>query len=280
MSTKDEPIPKTRSFSSILLLYMILLVMCIIGFMTVNDYLYTKNNFERESALLQVQTEQNIIEAMRLKDLSWNFLDESLNDEMKRGLMSVLQEYNRADGDPDHMDFSTPKTSLGENYDFYVINESGIIIKTTYTPELGQDFKRIPYFYEYLSKIRNSEGFFADRIVRDKLGEGIFRKFAYMPTPDHHYILEIGFAGGTFDELNRQFDDQSKIEKIVSVNPYVEQFTVYNSMGRRLDNNSLPVQAIQDTLNEVIKNRKNLEVPDPEHARTIRYLFVDLKRDK
>ena len=280
MSTKDEPIPKTRSFSSILLLYMILLVMCIIGFMTVNDYLYTKNNFERESALLQVQTEQNIIEAIRLKDLSWNILDESLNDEMKQGLISVLQEYNRADGDPDHMDLATIKTTLGENYDFYVINESGIIIKTTYAPELGQDFKRIPYFYEYLSKIRNSEGFFADRIVRDKLGEGIFRKFAYMPTPDHHYILEIGFAGGTFDELNRQFDDQSKIEKIVSVNPYVEQFTVYNSMGRRLDNNSLPVQAIQDTLKEVITNRKNLEVPDPEHARTIRYLFVDLKRDK
>jgi PAS domain S-box-containing protein len=51
-------------------------------------------------------------------------------------------------------------------------------------------------------------------------------------------------------------------------------------MGRRLDNNSFPEKSVQDYLNEVIKNRKNLEVADPEHARAIRYLFVDLKVDK
>ena len=60
-----------------------------------------------------------------------------------------------------------------------------------------------------------------------------------MPTPDHKYIAELGLAGNTFDEVNRNLDDQTQIEKIVSVNPYVEGFTLYNSMGRRLDNNSL-----------------------------------------
>jgi len=280
MSTKDQPVQKTRSFSFILLLYMILLVLCVVGFMTVNDYLYTKNNFDRESNLLQVQTEQNIIEAMRLKDVTWNIYDESLDDQMKKGLTLVLLEYNRSGDDPDRMDITGVKNSLGDNYDIYVINESGIIIETTFAPELGQDFKKVPYFYEYLTKIRLSEGFFADRIVRDKLGGGKLRKFAYMPTPDHKYIAELGFAGTTFDAINQHLDDQTQIEKIVSVNPYVEQFTVYNSMGRRLDNNSYPEKSIQDYLNEVIKNRKNLEVADPEHARAIRYLFVDLKVDK
>ena len=178
------------------------------------------------------------------------------------------------------MDLTGVKNSLGNNYDIYMINESGIIVDTTFTPELGMDFKKVPYFYEYLTKLRWSEGFFADRIIRDKLGGGQLRKFAYMPTPDHKYIAELGFAGTTFDEINQYLDDQTQIEKIVSVNPYVEQFTVYNSMGRRLDNNSVPEKSVQDYLNEVIKNRKNLEVADPEHARTIRYLFVDLKVDK
>jgi PAS domain S-box-containing protein len=280
MSTKDQPVRKTRSYSVILLLYMILLVLCVVGFMTVNDYLYTKNNFDRESLLLQVQTEQNIIEAMRLKDVTWNIYDETLDDQMKKGLTLVLLEYNRSGDEPDRMDITGVKNSLGDNYDIYVINESGIIIETTFAPELGQDFKKVPYFYEYLTKIRLSEGFFADRIVRDKLGGGKLRKFAYMPTPDHKYIAELGFAGTTFDAINQHLDDQTQIEKIVSVNPYVEQFTVYNSMGRRLDNNSYPEKSIQDYLNEVIKNRKNLEVADPEHARAIRYLFVDLKVDK
>jgi PAS domain S-box-containing protein len=259
---------------------MILLVICVVGFITVNDYLYTKNSFDHEASLLQVQTEQNIIEAMRLKDLTWNIYDETLDDQMKKGLTAVLLEYNQSGDEPERMDITGVKKSLGDNYDIYVINESGVIIETTFEPELGQDFRKIPYFYEYLTKIRMSEGFFADRIVRDKLGGGQLRKFAYMPTPDHKYIAELGFAGQTFDEINQHLDDQTQIEKIVSVNPYVEQFTVYNSMGRRLDNNSYPEKSVQDHLNEAIKNRKNLEVADPEHARTIRYLFVDLKVDK
>ncbi len=176
MSVKDQAARKTRSFSSILLFYMIVLVLCIVGFMAVNNYLYTKNSFERESYLLQVQTEQNIIEAMRLKNNVWNFYDETLNDQMKEGLILALKEYNRSGSDPDRMDLAAVKTTLGANYDIYIIDESGVIIKTTYLPELGQDFKQIPYFYEYLTKIRNSEGFFADHIVRDKLGEGYVKE--------------------------------------------------------------------------------------------------------
>jgi PAS domain S-box-containing protein len=259
---------------------MILLVLCIVGFMTINDYLYTKNNFERESHLLQVQTEQNIVEAMRLNDIVWNLYDESLNDQIKEEFISVLQEYHRAGDDPSLMNLAEVKTTLGENYDIYVINESGVIIRTTYAPELGMDFKQIPYFYEYLTKIRMSEGFFADRIVRDQLGTGKFRKFSYMPTPDHRYILELGLKGTTFDELSRQFDEKINIEKLVSVNPYLKQIVIFNTMGRRLDDNRLPEISEQVHINEVLKTRKDLEIPDPEHAQTIRYIFVDLKVDK
>jgi PAS domain S-box-containing protein len=280
MSTKDQPLQKTRSLSVILLLYMVLLVICVVSFMTVNDYFYTKNNFDREALHLQVQTEQNIIEAMRLKDLTWKMYDGFLDDQMKTGLTSVLLEYNRSGDEPHRMDLAGVKKSLGDNYDIYVINESGVIIETTFEPELGQDFRKVPYFYDYLTKIRISEGFFPDRIVRDKLGGGQLRKFAYMPTPDHKYIAELGLAGSAFDEINKNLDDQTQIEKIVSVNPYVDGFTLYNSMGRRLDNNSYPEQSVQNHLNEAINTRKNLEIADPEHARTIRYLFVDLKADK
>lgn len=280
MSEKDQDTGKTRSFSSILLVYMILLALCIVGFMAINNYLYAQNNFERESHLLREQTEHNIIEAMRLKNGVWNFYDKTLNDQMKEGLLLVLQEYNRTGSDPEGMDLTVVKTTLGKNYDIYVINESGVIIRTTYAPELGQDFKSVPYFYEYLTKIRNSEGFFADHIVRDRLGEGMLRKFAYMPTPDHRYILELGFASNAFDELTFELADETQIQQIVSINPYVVNFTIYNTMGRQLNNNELPDESIQVYLREVIKNRNTLEVQDPEHSRIIRYLFVDLKFDE
>ena len=80
----------------------------------------------------------------------------------------------------------------------YVINESGVIEFTSYEPELGLDFKKIPYFFAYLTRIRNSEGFFPDRIVQEQTGDGKIRKFAYMPTPDHRYVLELGFSKSSF----------------------------------------------------------------------------------
>jgi PAS domain S-box-containing protein len=281
MSTKDQPLQKSRSFSSVLLFYMVILVLCIVGIMAVNNYLYTRNNLEHEEYLLQVQTEQNIIEAMRLKNGVWNFYDKTLNDQMKERLLLVLQEYNRTGGDPRRMDLAAVKTACGKNYDIYIINESGVIIRTTYEEELGMDFKSVPYFYEYLTKIRNSEGFFADHIVRDKLGTGMLRKFAYMPTPDHRYILELGFASEEFDKLTLELADETKIEQIISINPYISKnFTIYNTMGRQLNNNELPDTTVQEYLSEVIKNRRTLEVSDPEKARSIRYLFVDLKFDE
>jgi PAS domain S-box-containing protein len=269
-----------RSLFISVLLSTLLLTVCIVGFISINHYIYTKNNFDRESALLKVQTEQNIIEAMRLEEITWNIYDETLNSQMKDGLTSVLLEYNRTGGDPRKMDLVNVKNSLGKNYDIYVINESGIIISTTYLPELGMDFRKVPYFYDYLTKIRMSEGFFPDRIVREKLGAGQLRKFAYMPTPDHLYILELGFSSPTLDTLNQQLDDKNNIQKIVSVNPYVEEFTIFNSMGRRLDNNSLPDETAQRYINEVLKNRETITVEDPEHKRTTTYLMVDLKVDK
>jgi PAS domain S-box-containing protein len=280
MPVTGPPGQRIRSISLVFLLTMILLIICIVGILSFSSYFYTKNNFDGELNLLQTQTEQHIVEAMRLEEITWDVYDETLNEQMKEGLTEVLQEYNRTQGEPDKMDLASVKKSLGENFDVYVINESGVIISTTYPQELGMDFKKVPYFYAYLTKIRQAEGFFPDRIIRDQLGTGQFRKFAYMPTPDHRYILELGLSGEKFAIINQLLDDEVNIRKIVSVNPYVEKFAIYNSMGRRLDNNSLPEKIEQGYISDVLKNRKTLEVQDLENYRTTRYLFVDLKVDK
>ena len=280
METLDKPPKKVRSFSFYLIFSMVILVLCIVGFLSVNDYLYTKQNYDREVHLLQVQTEQNIQGAMRLKDATWNIFDDSLNEKMNLGLSSVLLEYKRAGGDPAAMDLAAVKTELGSDYDIYIIDEKGVIIQTTYGPELGMDFKTIPYFFDYLTRIRAMDGFFPDRVVHELKGTGKFRKYAYMPTADHRYILELGLAGQYFDQVNQDLDDRGTIEQIVSVNPYVENFRIFNSMGRDIGDNRLPEEAVQAYLARAIKTRSDLEIADPAHARITRYIFVDMKSDK
>jgi PAS domain-containing protein/uncharacterized protein (UPF0333 family) len=279
MDLQEIPPHGNRSFSFYLLLFMVILVISIVGFLTINDYLYTKNNFDSESQNLQVQTEGNVVAAMRLSDTAANILDNSMNGRMMQGLTEVNQEYTRAGGDPSRMDLDTIQKNLGEGYDIYVIDESGVIVKTTYAPELGEDFKTIPYFYRYLSKIRNSTGFFPDRVVHELLGAGQFRKYAYMPTADHRYVLELGLGGSSFDMINQKLDDYKNIHNIVSANPYAEQYTVFNTMGRRDDNNTLPDNQTEAYLMQVIKARQGLEISDPDHSLTTHFIFIDLKDD-
>jgi phosphoglycerol transferase MdoB-like AlkP superfamily enzyme len=47
MEQKPQDKEKKRSFSFYLLISMIVIVLCIVGFLTINDYLYTKDNFDR-----------------------------------------------------------------------------------------------------------------------------------------------------------------------------------------------------------------------------------------
>jgi hypothetical protein len=80
MEQKPQDREKKRSFSFYLLSSMIILVLCIVGFLTINDYLYAKDNFDRESHLLQIQTEQNIRGSLLFKDPTSNLFDDILNE--------------------------------------------------------------------------------------------------------------------------------------------------------------------------------------------------------
>jgi len=280
MNKGSRMLQENRSFASFILVSMVLLVLCIVAFFSINDYINTKANFDRESALLENQTEQNLGEAMRLTDIAWNIFDDNLNGRMEAGLDKVQEAYIKSGSSPAEMNLSSLKENLGEDTDIYIINESGVITYTTYPPELGQDFRSVPYFFRYLTKIRNSSGFFPDRIVHELLGSGQFRKYAYMPTPDHRYVLELGISGPQIAAVSQRLDTPHNIDEIIAGNPYVTGYRVFNSMGRLANDNSLPEPGVRGYLNETIANRSTLEVIDVAHAEKTHFVFVDLQNDQ
>jgi len=280
MVTEKRIRGSNRSFSFYILIFMILLIICIVGLLTVNAYIFTRENFDREYQNLETQTEWNVVEALRLTDTATNILDDSLNDRMREGLGKVNAEYERAKGDPSHMDLAALKAELGEGYDIYIIDENGVIVETTYLPELGQDFRSVPYFYQYLTTIRNTDGFYPDRVVHELLGAGQYRKYAYMPTSDHRYVLELGLGGESFDAVNDALDDHKNVKKIIVSNPYVEEYTSFNTLGLRVNNNTAPPEPIKSQLAEAIRTRSNLEIIDTANSRITHFLFIDLHDTK
>ncbi len=272
---------RDRSFFLYLLLSMIFLVIVLVGIIVVNDYFSTKNIFDKNSRHLKQQTEQDIGSLVRLTDESFNLYDNSLNEQMRRGFALLLEEYERSSRTPSRMNLADVKRDLGEEYDIYIINESGIIEFTTYEPELGMNFRSVPYFFEYLTKIRNSEGFFPDRIVEEQKGVGKMRKFAYMPTPDHRYILELGFAKTSFPGERSSVRYKSAIEKVASSNPYIERVRIFNSMGKIADNTSEPVEeSTRIILEQLMQQRRDTSITLPEAGKSVQYLFIDLKSEQ
>ncbi len=272
---------KGWSFFLYILVAMLILIIVVIGLVTLNDYNNTKTMFEKNSQHLKQQTEQDIIITIKLTDESYDLYDSSLNEQMRNGFDVVLSEYQRVGGDPSAMNLTGIKHELGDQFDVYIINESGIIEFTSYEPERGLDFKTVPYFFAYLTRIRNSEGFFPDRIVGEQKGEGKLRKFAYMATPDHRYVLELGFAKSTFPSELSIVQYKKAIELIASSNPYIERVRIFNTMGKIADNTSEVVDdPTKVILEKVIQQRQDITVTIPENRHSVKYLFIDLMKEQ
>ncbi|MDV2480912.1 HAMP domain-containing histidine kinase [Methanoculleus sp. Wushi-C6] len=277
MTSARAPVPGTRPFASTLIIAILLIVIPAIGFLSVYDYVQAEARMTSDLATLQSVTEKSIRESITDTDAGLKLFDDSLNLRLQRGLTLFLEEYERAGGDPSQMDLFAIKRELGGDMDLYVINQSGVVEYTTYPPDQGLDFREMPEFYAEITRMRLGDEFFPDRVVYER-ATGQVRKYAYMPTPDHRYLLEIGLVPGAFVEERNRLRSQQSTQEFVALNPYLESIRVYDTFGNPVGETGEPPDAENRALvtGTVIPGRADYEMRD-DRGRQVRYLFIDLK---
>ncbi|MDD1675126.1 MAG: methyl-accepting chemotaxis protein, partial [Methanomicrobiales archaeon] len=263
-------------FSRYILMYMIIIIGITVAGLTAIDLVNAEQTFAHDAEIFQHQTEESLNQTIHLVDSGYKIYDDSLNREMQNRFGLFFEEYNRAGKDVSRMDLEKIKTDLGGIMDLYIINESLVIEYSTYAPDLGLDFKKYTYSRDYLQKILSSQGFYPDRIVRE-LSTGDFRKFAYMPTPDHRYIFELGLNGEQFKDRHGKLSYESAIQTIAGRNPYITGVLPFDMNKRMVNNYSYkPNPEKMEALGQVIDARATIEIGNVTGGTTTRYLFIDL----
>lgn len=268
--------------SCYLILAICLILMIAVAGLIGISYLSMEETLEDNARGVQLQTENNLVAVFKAKEEGLRLFEESLDDRMEEAFIPFLAEYERSGRDPSRMDLEAVKSVIGGGMELYVIDANATITVTTYAPEAGLRFREYaPYFADYLDTIRRSQGFFPDRIVSEK-STGAMKKFAYMPTPDNGYVLELGLDVTVPDIAIFRYLDEDLVMDVERSNPYLAGVRVFDSTLRQRNNDtSVDIEdpALKSLLAAILANRTTVEMTGPDDGLTTRYLFVDLKDD-
>ncbi len=264
------------SFIHYLIIAILLILIPVVALISYIDYTEVGQEQAANDRMLQNQTEQSIILSITLVDTGLKIFDDSLTREMQEGFSPFLAEYKRAGGDPAGMDLAAVKAELGGVMDLYIINETGIIEYTTFEPDLGFDFTTIPYFYEYITALRQNGSFAADRIVNE-MSTGELRKYAYMPTPDRRYLLELGLAESEFQKYRSMLKYKDTAARVIELNPNIDSLRIFNWRGKQVTKQTVPDEdARQAMVMQAYEQKQDLELVNETTGDAIRFIFIDL----
>ena len=217
------------------ILFAIIVTVVLAGIWT--SYETPRSNLETNTDRLRAMTESHINTSFRLIDTGLKIYDSTYNDEMKDAFVTVMAEYNRTGGDPSAVNLEGLKSRIG-GMDIYVINDRSVIEYTTKPSDLGLDFAVIyPDFAVYLDGIRNTSGFYPDRVVQDWVN-GTLTKYAYMPTPDHRYIIELGLISDRFSNERMDLRYSDVVDEIRAFNPYLDEALLFQKQKRLINSTS------------------------------------------
>jgi two-component system sensor histidine kinase BarA len=274
--TPTRPHQQYLPLSHYLMIAIILIIVPVIGFISYIDYTAINQELNEEEEELQRITELAVAEDITTIDSGLKLYDSTLNARMIRVFSRFLECYTTSGGDPACMDLAALKEEFGGNMDLYIINEAGVIEYTTFEPDLGLDFSQWPEFYENINAIREGDRFCADRVVKD-VRTGELRKYGYMPTPDHRYLLELGMVSDEFVDERMALKYTEQYEDLKSINPYLESIEIYDLLGDKIEQSETTDDATRDLITGTIfPSRSNHEIVDASNHTVTRYLFVDL----
>jgi len=255
----------------------ILTVIIFMSFISVIQYSTLQAEINEGYRLLQIQSERDIANTMETVDNGFKMVGLAFRESFQNAFDIFLDAYEDVDGNVELLNMSSIQQNLSRPYDLYIINSAGVIIQTTYPPDLGLDFSPFSFFYGQLTLIRMGTELVLDRVSTEQI-TGNIRLYAYMPTPDHEYVLELGLKSDEFANYIEKMNYVTVSVTLQETNPYIEKITVYDNHGKEFGNTSfIPDDEFKATINTILEENTTLEISYDNSTLVVRYIPVVLR---
>jgi len=199
--------------------------------------------------------------------------------ELMESFTHFIDAYENSGRDPSAIDLYTLRDDIRlSNFgtlELYMIGESGVIEYSTYEPDIGLDFSKYPDFFEKIDSIRRGNEFVGDRATGGWSEEVNVKKYAYIPTPDHKYLLEFGFTSDVFEEGRRVFKYGGIGDLLSEQNYDLLSSKIYN-VGYKEVGGNLADELTKERLKSVFKEERDSEYINASGETITRYIFIDL----
>jgi serine phosphatase RsbU (regulator of sigma subunit) len=277
-----------------LLWYLIGFLALIVGLVVASSlsisYFEAKQVIRQDYAILLENAGNNAVESAWLVNQGLELIDEDLNPPLNTSLHQFRNAYIGSKSDPSVLDLGKIRSEIAMAFsgevNLYIFNEDGIIEYSTLPELVGVDFRNYPDFYRELTRIRLGSEFAADPVVRsvhnasDRSVNGTLRKFAYLPTPDHRYVLEVGVESEEFAGVRSRLSYQAMADRLYAVNPDLLGIRVYDFNGNVAASAGNPGDPNDHLAALATASRSGFTVIDEDRMTQTRYLFVDLRNPK
>lgn len=175
-----------------------LIVLGVINFRNTRNILKESNN-----------TRNNLIsneltQVLRFQDITLSILEENINPKLENVSSKLVMEYFKSTSKIKEADLRQIREQLGLDpnfYDLYVIDTNGIVVNTTFKPDMGLNFFSFGEEHKSLIKRIFREGVFRSEKFTIEGTTRRLKKYTYEPTLDGLYIIELGVRSNTADEI-------------------------------------------------------------------------------
>ncbi|GIP31488.1 methyl-accepting chemotaxis protein [Paenibacillus sp. J2TS4] len=225
--------------------------------------------------------EDNIRNAVQNVDLVYDVFEQDMEERMKASLELMAKKYME---NPyfDTWDFAALKEQFND-MDIFVIDKQTTVAYSSLASDIGLSFANAKEFAALLHKRMEGGEFTADG-MDVSVNTGAIKKFAYLPTHDHQYLLEVG-VNLEESHLFKTFNFLDASERIIENYNVVNDITLFTATGYALGKQGEDGKAfkIDDELlpsfQEAFETQQVQEVELSRDGSLLTYHYVPYKLD-